>query len=111
MKKFFEDLPKHVRQDAVDTNFSDANKRAECVHGNRKRSNLSILRLMGKEEGVKDTPASNLKPTNQCRTLLPMRVLQVFLMLVVLALGISVHAHDQVLEGSNFSTYHIYLYE
>ncbi|XP_009145487.1 glycosyltransferase BC10 [Brassica rapa] len=45
---------------------------------------------MGKEEGVKDTPASNLKPTNQCRTLLPMRVLQVFLMLVVLALGISV---------------------
>lgn len=45
---------------------------------------------MGKGEGVKDTSASNLRPTNQCRSLLPMRVLQVFLMLVVLALGISV---------------------
>lgn len=75
MKKFFEDLPKHVRQDAVDTNFSDANKRAECVHGNRKRSNLSILRsastsnIMNLEEPC--TPHSNThfkewKETSRC---------------------------------------------
>lgn len=44
MKRILEDFPEHMRQDVVDTHFSDANKRAECVHGNRKRSILSILR-------------------------------------------------------------------
>lgn len=45
------------------------------------------------EEGVKDknaSPAPSLRPTNQCRTILPMRGLQVFLMFLVLALGFSV---------------------
>lgn len=44
------------------------------------------------EEGVKDNSASasNLRPTNQFRALLPMRVLQVFLLFLVLVLGISV---------------------
>lgn len=44
------------------------------------------------EEGIKDNaaPASNLRSTNQCRALLPMRVLQVFLLFFVLVLGISV---------------------
>lgn len=44
------------------------------------------------EEGIKDNAASapNLRSTNQFRALLPMRVLQVFLLLFVLVLGFSV---------------------
>ncbi|XP_024015706.1 uncharacterized protein LOC18023958 isoform X2 [Eutrema salsugineum] len=47
---------------------------------------------MGMEEGLKENAvsASNLRPLNQCRTLLPIRVLQVFLLFFVLVLGISV---------------------
>ncbi|CAN8258565.1 unnamed protein product [Cochlearia groenlandica] len=46
------------------------------------------VKLMGMEEsGVKDT---NLRHTSQSRVLLPIRVLQVFLLFLVLVLGISV---------------------
>ncbi|XP_019092125.1 PREDICTED: uncharacterized protein LOC104746558 [Camelina sativa] len=47
---------------------------------------------MGMEEGIKDnaSPPPNMRHTNQSRALLPMRVLQVFLLFFVLVLGISV---------------------
>ncbi|KAG7578128.1 Glycosyl transferase family 14 [Arabidopsis thaliana x Arabidopsis arenosa] len=47
---------------------------------------------MGMEEGIKDNAASapNSRSTNQFKALLPMRVLQVFLLFFVLVLGISV---------------------